>query len=124
MKKSTQSLLTLGTLALALGAAPLYAQQDSQSSSTPPSQQQQQQPDQSQQQQPPAGNDAQGQQSASDVQTFSGTIVKQSDRYVLQDASSGKTYDIDKQDGLKQYEGKQVRVRGTLDADGKTIHMK
>jgi len=121
MKKSTQSLLTLGTLALALGAAPLYAQQDSQSSSTPPSQQQ---PDQSQQQQPPAGNDAQGQQSASDVQTFSGTIVKQGDRYALQDASSGKTYDIDKQDGLKQYEGKQVRVRGTLDADGKTIHMK
>jgi uncharacterized protein YdeI (BOF family) len=123
MKKSTQSLLTLGTLALALGTAPLYAQQDSQSSSTPPSQQQQQ-PDQSQQQQPPAGNDAQGQQSASDVQTFSGTIVKQGDRYALQDASSGKTYDIDKQDGLKQYEGKQVRVRGTLDADGKTIHMK
>ncbi len=119
MKKSTQSLLTLGTFALALGVAPLYAQQDSQSS-TPPSQQQQQ-PDQSQQQQPP---DAQGQQSATDVQTFSGTIVKQGDRYALQDASSGKTYDIDKQDGLKQYEGKQVRVRGTLDPDGKTIHMK
>jgi hypothetical protein len=49
--------------------------------------------------------------------------VKQGDRYSLQDAS-GKTYDLDKQDGLKQYEGKQVRVQGTLDPDGKTIHMK
>jgi len=49
--------------------------------------------------------------------------MKSGDKYVLQD-SSGKNYDIDRQDGLKQYEGKQVRVRGTLDADGKTIHMK
>jgi uncharacterized protein YdeI (BOF family) len=117
MKKSTQSLLTLGALAVTLGAAPLYARQDSQSGAP----QSQQQPDQSQPQQPP---DAQGQQSPNDVQTFSGTIVKQGDRYALQDASNGKTYDIDKQDGLKQYEGKQVRVRGTLDPDGKTIHMK
>jgi uncharacterized protein YdeI (BOF family) len=121
MKQSTQSLLTLGTLALALGAVPLYAQQsDPQSPNTPSAQQQQQQ-------QPPAGqngNDAQDQQqSPNDVQTFSGTIVKANDKYVLQDAS-GKTYDIDRQDGLKEYEGKQVRVTGTLDPDGKTIHMK
>ena len=56
-------------------------------------------------------------------QTFSDTIMKSGSKYVLQDAS-GKTYDIDRQDGLKEYEGKQVRVTGTLDPDGKTIHMK
>jgi len=120
MNKRTQSLWILGTLALALGTAPLYAQHSdsSQSPSAPSSQQQQ--PGQ-----PPAGqsgNDAQAQPS-DDGQTFSGTIVKSGDKYVLQEAG-GKTYDIDRQDGLKQYEGKQVRVKGTLDPDGKTIHMK
>lgn len=124
MKKSTQSFLTLGALTLALGIAPLYAQQTPRTppTSTPPAEQQQH-PDQTQ---PPAGQngaDAQAQSSANDGQTFSGTVVKQGDRYGLQDAS-GKTYDLDKQDGLKQYEGKQVRVKGTLDPDGKTIHMK
>ena len=121
MKKRTQSLWMLGALALAMGTATLQAQQSdpSQTPSTPPS-------DQQQQQQPPAGQngDAQSAQPSSDSsQTFSGTIVKSGDKYVLQDAS-GKNYDIDRQDGLKQYEGKQVRVKGTLDADGKTIHMK
>jgi hypothetical protein len=122
MKKSTQSLWILGALATALSAAPLFAQQsDTQSPNSPSSQQQQHDPDQAQ---PPAqnGNDSQA-QSSDKTQTFSGTIVKSGSKYVLQDAS-GKTYDIDRQDGLKEYEGKQVRVTGTLDPDGKTIHMK
>ncbi len=61
MTKTTQSLWMLGALALALSAAPLYAQSDTQSPNTPQSQQQQQ-PDQTQPAQPPAGqsgNDAQ-----------------------------------------------------------------
>jgi uncharacterized protein DUF5818 len=61
--------------------------------------------------------------SASDSQTFSGTVVKSGDKYVLQDEASGKTYDIDHQEQLKQYEGKRVRVHGTLDASGKMIHV-
>jgi cytoskeletal protein RodZ len=59
----------------------------------------------------------------SDTQSFSGTVVKVGDKYVLQDADSGKTYDIDHQDQVKQYEGKKVRVHGTLDASGKMIHV-
>jgi cytoskeletal protein RodZ len=59
----------------------------------------------------------------SDKQSFSGTIVKVGDKYVLQDADSGKTYDLDHQDQVKQYEGKKVRVHGTLDASGKMIHV-
>jgi hypothetical protein len=149
MNKPTKSFWMLGTLALALSAAPLFAQQpdaSSPSSSTPSAQSQQpgqnqpgtppssQQPgatDPSQSSpsqpgaQPPAGQagpDAQA-QSASDGQTFSGTVSKSGDKYVLQDAS-GKTYDVDRQEELKKYEGKQVRIKGTLDPDGKTIHVK
>lgn len=133
MTKKAQTLWMLGTLALALSIAPLYAQQNnSQSSSDPSAQsQQQQQPDAqspnnppSQTQPPdqtqPSGN---AQAPADDSQTFSGTIAKSGEKYVLQDAS-GKTYDVDHQEALKQYEGKKVRIKGTLDADGKTIHIK
>ena len=75
--------------------------------------------------QPPAQTapDAQSPTSTSDAQSFSGTIVKAGDKYVLQDADSGKTYDIDHQDQVKQYESKKVRVHGTLDASGKMIHI-
>lgn len=56
-------------------------------------------------------------------QTFTGTIVKQGDKYVLQDTATGKTYDIDHQDIVGQHVGRKVRVTGTLDPDGKTIHI-
>jgi hypothetical protein len=56
-------------------------------------------------------------------QVFTGTIVKSGNRYMLQDADSGKMYDIDRQDLAANHVGKQVRVPGTLDADGKTIHV-
>lgn len=139
------SLWILGTLALALAAAPLFAQQpdaNSPSSSAPsatqqpgqqPSQPGQAQPGQAPDQtspsspsQPPAGQsapDAQAQSSSDSGQTFSGTVSKSGDKYVLQDAS-GKTYDVDRQEELKKYDGKQVRIKGTLDPDGKTIHVK
>ena len=127
MTKTTQSLWMLGALALALSTAPLFAQQSgSQSSSSPSSQSQQQAPPDQTQQQPPAGQSGsagQAQQSADEGQTFSGTIAKSGDKYVLQDAS-GKTYDVDHQEALKQYEGKKVRIKGSLDPDGKTIHIK
>jgi cytoskeletal protein RodZ len=56
-------------------------------------------------------------------QTFTGTVMKQGDKYVLQDAATGTTYDIDHQDEVKKFEGKKVRVHGTLDASGKMIHV-
>lgn len=62
-------------------------------------------------------------QSAPGVQTFTGTIVKTGDKYVLQDAASGTTYDIDHQDEVAKFDGKKVRVHGTIDATGKMIHV-
>jgi hypothetical protein len=61
--------------------------------------------------------------SPSQDQVFTGTISKIGGKYVLQDAS-GKSYDLDHQELAQKYEGKQVRVKGTLDPDGKTIHVR
>ena len=145
MNKSTRFLLMLGTLTLALCAAPLFAQQpdanspsssspSAQSPSSPSAQSTAQKPDQAQpgQSQPgqaqpgqaPAGQSPSDQASpSSGSQSFSGTVAKSGEKYVLQDAS-GKTYYVDRQEDLKKYEGKQVRIQGTLDPDGKTIHVK
>jgi outer membrane biosynthesis protein TonB len=57
------------------------------------------------------------------VQSFTGTIVKSGDKYMFQDSDSGNTYDIDHQDQVQKFEGKKVKVHGTLDASTKTIHV-
>jgi outer membrane biosynthesis protein TonB len=57
------------------------------------------------------------------VQSFSGTVVKSGDKYVLQDTDTGNTYDVDHQDEVAKFEGKRVKVKGTLDASGKMIHI-
>ena len=56
----------------------------------------------------------------SGTQTFSGTVVKQGDKYVLKD-DSGKVYDIDHQTDVAKFDGKRVRVQGTLDPKGKIL---
>jgi outer membrane biosynthesis protein TonB len=70
---------------------------------------------------PTAG--ASGAAASSEGQTFSGTVEKSGDKYVLKD-DAGKTYDIDHQDDVKKFEGKRVRVKGTLDASGTKILVK
>ena len=62
-------------------------------------------------------------QSTGGTSEYVGTVVKQGDKYVFQDAASGQTYDIDHQDEVKKFEGKKVRVKGTLDPSTKTIHV-
>ena len=77
---------------------------------------QQQQPRQQQARQP--GN-MQDQQRPS-AQTFTGTIMKDGANYMLKE-SSGATYQLD--DNAKQYEGKQVKIVGNLDANKATLHV-
>jgi hypothetical protein len=74
---------------------------------------------------PPASTPDSQAQSAqpTGVQSFSGTVVKSGDKYMLKDDASGQTYDIDHQDEVQKYEGKRVKVHGTLDASGKIIHL-
>jgi hypothetical protein len=56
------------------------------------------------------------------AQTFTGTIVKDGGRYILK-ASGTNVYELDDQEQAKQYEGKQVKVAGTLDAAGNRLHV-
>ena len=72
---------------------------------------------------PQSGSAASGAASDSGTQTFSGTVTKQGDKYVLKD-DSGKTYDIDHQDEVKKFDGKRVRVQGTLDPATNKIMVK
>ncbi len=75
---------------------------------TDPSQQQQ-----SKTQQP--GEDATAQsQPQPAAQTFTGTVIKDGDKFVLKTNSA--TYQLDDQDRAKQYEGKPVKVLGSVDA--------
>jgi hypothetical protein len=121
VNKCTQNRLILGTLALVLGGNPrLHAQQYKAPipSTTSSPQEPQGQPREGES----SSNDAQGEPSDKS-QMFIGTVVKSGETFVLRHASS-KIYDVDHPEELKQYEGQQVRVKGTLDPDGKTIHMK
>jgi uncharacterized protein YdeI (BOF family) len=124
--KKIQCASTLGALALLLSLGlPLSAQQSTPSQPTDPTAQQPAQPSQGTGSQTPNARqtpDA-ASQAPTDSQTFTGTIVKSGDKYVLQDTASGTAYDVDHQDQLKQYEGRKVRVRGTLDPSSKMIHL-
>lgn len=77
---------------------------------------QQQQPGHQQARQPANKQDRQ-QLSA---QTFTGTIMKDGSKYVLKE-SRGATYQLD--DNAKQYEGKQVKIVGSLDANDGTLRV-
>ncbi len=56
------------------------------------------------------------------AQTLTGTIIKDGSRYVLK-VSGTSTYQLDDQDRAEQYEGKQVKVAGTLGANGNSLHV-
>src|SRR6266496_3643164 len=54
--------------------------------------------------------------------SMNGKIVKEDGRYVLK-ASDHKTYQIDDQEKAKQFEGKQVKIVGSLDMSTGTIRI-
>jgi hypothetical protein len=74
---------------------------------TGPSQQQQKT------QQPGEDATAQSQQQPA-AETFTGTVIRDGDKYVLKTNST--TYQLDDQEHAKQYEGKPVKVLGSVDA--------
>lgn len=54
--------------------------------------------------------------------TFTGTVVKSGDQYVLRD-SSGETFKLDDAQRAQPFEGKTVKVTGQLDEQARTIHV-
>jgi hypothetical protein len=64
----------------------------------------------------------QSQDKSSTAQTFTGTISKDADSYVLK-VSDSTSYKLDSQDQVQSFEGKRVQVTGTLDSSINLIHV-
>ena len=54
---------------------------------------------------------------------FSGTIIKDRDKYILSDSANKLSYILDDSRQASMYEGKKVKVTGTVDAANNTIHV-
>jgi hypothetical protein len=57
------------------------------------------------------------------TQTFSGTITKSGEDFTLTDKERGINYRLDDAQKAGQFEGKTVKVTGTVDAEGQIIHV-
>jgi hypothetical protein len=63
------------------------------------------------------------QQSKQKAKIFSGTIIKSGDNFVLSDAANKLSYLLDDPEKASQFEGKKVKVTGTVDVASNTIHV-
>jgi hypothetical protein len=115
MKKLTTLILGMALTGFGL---PLVAQQ-SQSDTQPGAQQQQQQPsDQTgTQQQPTSANNGQS------AQSFQGKIMRSGNQLVFQDSATQTTYQVDDSSKIAPFEGKDVKLMGTLDSKTNSIHV-
>ncbi len=66
-------------------------------------------------QQNPGTKQSPGAQQQQDVKTFTGKITQSKGKFVLQDTTNKVSYQLDDQDKAKQYDGQNVKVKGTLD---------
>jgi uncharacterized protein YdeI (BOF family) len=136
-KRDLIGLTALGAAALAFalawggpsgatGTVFAQAQQPNQAQPQPQSQpdqaqpQPQQQPDQAQPQPQSQPDQATGQAKAGS--TFTGTVVKNGEQYMLRD-SSGQIFGLDDSSKAQAFEGKSVKVTGQLDEQAKVIHV-
>jgi len=114
--------------AIPLIAAALFALTAGLQAHSSNSGQDQAQPPQQHQAQPSQQDQAQPQQNESQSKTFAGKIMKLQDgKYAL---VTGQTPEgqmsghfLDDQDQAKKFEGKQVKVTGTLEVASNTIHV-
>lgn len=109
-----QILLGASTCALLLASVPAWSSNTNMNAATPTSVIQEPQTT------PPAL--IQPAPNSSKLATFTGTIVKDGEQYLLRD-SSGGTFKLDDSSRAQAFEGKSVKVTGRLDAESKTIHV-
>ena len=57
------------------------------------------------------------------TKTFSGTVMKQGDIYILNDNADKTNYQLVDSKKVSEFIGKNVKVTGTLDAENLTIHV-
>lgn len=58
-----------------------------------------------------------------EAQTFTGQIMNHDGKYALH-GEDGKSYQLDDQDKAKEFDGKNVKITGSLDEESMTIHVK
>jgi len=63
------------------------------------------------------------QQAQHEAKTFTGTVMKNGDSFVLSDAANKTSYGLDDAQKASQYEGKKVKVTGTVDTASNMIHV-
>lgn len=118
--KLTKVQILLGISSCALFAASIQAQGFASSYSATPM------PVMQEPSTPPAQQSPQDQAmpnpDSSKTTTFTGTVVKDGEQYVLRD-SSGGIYKLDDSSRAQAFEGKTVKVTGRLDANSKMIHV-
>jgi len=78
-------------------------------------------PEQQPEQPTPVGNPP-AQQQQPTTQKFTGTVMNIGGVYALKVLGNSE-YQLDDQERVKQYEGKQVTIGGTLDANGSSLHV-
>jgi hypothetical protein len=58
-----------------------------------------------------------------ETKTLTGTILKSGESFVLSDPATKSKYLLDDQDKARPFEGKHVKVTGTIDAANNLIHV-
>ncbi len=58
-----------------------------------------------------------------EAKTFTGRILKSGENFVLSDLVTKARYLLDNQDEARPYEGKNVKVTGTIDVANNMIHI-
>src|ERR1700680_4979927 len=59
----------------------------------------------------------------SEAQTFMGTVLRDGEKFVLSDSPTKTRYTLDNPKKASSYEGKTVKVTGTLDSGSNLIHV-
>jgi hypothetical protein len=62
-------------------------------------------------------------QAQPEVETFTGTIIKNGENFVLSDSATKTGYTLDNPKKASAFEGKKVKVTGTLDKSSHLIHV-
>ena len=62
-------------------------------------------------------------QAQPEAKTFTGMILKSGESFVLSDSSTKSRYMLDDQYKASRFEGKHVKVTGTVDVASNTIHV-
>jgi len=63
------------------------------------------------------------QQSQKETKTFGGKVMKNGDKFILSDEGSKTSYTLDNAKKVSEFEGKKVKVTGTVDTANNIIHV-